>query len=160
MFPYPGRSLPATSLTVAVVQDAESTPHWPAVARSRACCTGLRVDKTLCAFFACRACLMMMHSCLHGAVMKSDNCRGSGRVTGSGAGSCFLGSNLPGTSTIRAPLMSEVVVSVSSSESGSLSIAVLFIASLIPSRVGQELSPWDSPSNDSNATFQHGIRRS
>ncbi len=72
---------------------------------------------------------------------------------GSGVGSCFSGSNLPGTSTVLAPFISSVAVAVSSSESGSLSVVDLVIASLIPFNVGQETLSVKSSSRDSRASL-------
>ncbi len=84
-------------------------------------------------FFACLTCLMMLHSCLHGAVMSSLGSRGSKRVKVFGDESSFLGSNMPGTSTNQAPLTRSVATSVSSAESGFRRASAMLIASLTPS---------------------------
>ena len=65
---------------------------------------------------------------------------------GSGAGSCFSGSNLPGTSNV---LTMYVAPAVSSSESGSLSGYVMVIASFTPSSVGHVTLPSGSASDSS-----------
>ena len=70
---------------------------------------------------------------------------------GSGAESCFSGSNLPGTSTVLVPLTRPVATSISSADRGSRKASILLLVSLTPSRVGQH-EPLSGSSNDYSAS--------